>query len=354
MKILHTADVHLKAFQDERWKALEHLIERGKSEGIGLFAISGDLFDKDVDAENLRHKIRALFSGTGYPIAIIPGNHDAESFPPDLYFGADVVLFTGLDKPLELDEVRIFGLPFEPLEGMDLLAKLHAARPRFTDDKKNILLYHGELLDAVFARGDFGEEGENRYMPAKLAYFKDLNLDYVLAGHFHSRFDIRVIEPGRFFVYPGSPVSITRKETGLRKANLFEVGKPPQEHPLDTPHFETVNVLLDPADPSPPADRVESRLGSLHPLARAVLHVGGFVNGDLLEKGETEIAREIEEGVAGRNVELLPLAFRDIRRILEDDLFKRFDAKLEEVSLDAEKKKRVRDLAIQAMMTALT
>ena len=30
MKILHTADIHLKKYKDERWQTLEKLIESGK------------------------------------------------------------------------------------------------------------------------------------------------------------------------------------------------------------------------------------------------------------------------------------------------------------------------------------
>ena len=64
MKILHTADVHLCDYEDERWKSLEHIIDIGKSENIDLFVISGDLFDEDVKSEVLRSKIRGLFQTT--------------------------------------------------------------------------------------------------------------------------------------------------------------------------------------------------------------------------------------------------------------------------------------------------
>ena len=52
MKILHTADIHLREYEDERWRALEKLIEIGRKERIGIFLVSGDLFDKDINAEN--------------------------------------------------------------------------------------------------------------------------------------------------------------------------------------------------------------------------------------------------------------------------------------------------------------
>jgi len=62
MKILHTADIHLREYQDERWETLQTLIELGKEAKVSIFVICGDLFDKDVDAEKLRPQIRELFS----------------------------------------------------------------------------------------------------------------------------------------------------------------------------------------------------------------------------------------------------------------------------------------------------
>jgi len=61
IKILHTADLHIKQYGDERWKALQKLIEIGKREKIDIFVISGDLFNSGVNAENLRGQVREIF-----------------------------------------------------------------------------------------------------------------------------------------------------------------------------------------------------------------------------------------------------------------------------------------------------
>src|SRR3989304_3361210 len=86
MKILHTADIHLREYGDERWQTLKTLIDIGKKEKIEVFAISGDLFDEKIDAENLRPKIREIFSNNGFNIVLIPGNHDHDVYK-DMYFG---------------------------------------------------------------------------------------------------------------------------------------------------------------------------------------------------------------------------------------------------------------------------
>lgn len=351
MKILHTADIHLKEYEDERWKGLRRLIEIGKETKIDIFVISGDLFDKGIDAENLRPKIRELFSDTGFKIVLIPGNHDMDSYRGGMYFGEDTIILTDVNSPFEYQDVKILGIPFEPIEGEKILNKLHSLANYLTTDTKNILLYHGELLDAFFSRRDFGDEGEDRYMPVKLSYFRDLNVDYVLAGHFHASFDVRSLENGGYFVYPGSPLSITKREIGQRKVNIFEVGKPPEEHPLDTPHFEEIIIELDPLTGQNPIETIIEKFGTLHREAKTILTVKGFINGKALGMSETEIAKKIEQVISHQCIEK-HLEFRDIHVILEDDLFKGFLRKLEGTNYDGEQKRQLVEITIKAMMEA--
>ena len=351
MKILHTADIHLKEYEDNRWKTLQKLIEVGKKEKIEIFVISGDLFDKEIDSETLRPKIREIFSNNGFKIVLIPGNHDSESYKSGMYFGDDAVTLTDLNKPFEYKDLMIWGLPFEPIEGEKLLNRLHSLANNLTTDKRNILLYHGELLDKSFSRRDFGDEGERRYMPVKLSYFKDLNIDYVLAGHFHSKFDMWKLEKGGYFVYPGSPISITKREIGQRKVNIFEVGKPPKEYSLDTPHFEEVVIDFDPFVEKVPVEIVKKHLEKVHPTASIILRIKGYINSEKIKISEPELVRQIREITKGKSVEE-HFEFEDIHTILEDDLFKSFMKKLEQKDYNEEKKKQLRDLAIKAMMGA--
>jgi DNA repair exonuclease SbcCD nuclease subunit len=351
MKILHTADIHLRGYEDERWETLKKLIEIGREEDIELFVISGDLFDRGVDAENLRDKIREIFSNNGFKICLIPGNHDSDSYRGGKYFGEDVIILNDLNAPFEYGEVRIWGMPFEPIEGEKILDKLYSLKNKLTADKKNILFFHGELLDAFHSRWDFGDEGEERYMPVKISYFKDLNIDYVLAGHFHSRFDVRKLEKGGYFVYPGSPVSITKRETGRRKVNIFEVGKPPQEYLLDTPHYEEVVIEFNPFENKSPIEVVKRRFNNLHPNAKVILRVSGFINGEAIEVNEEEFVKQMKELASGKCVEE-HYEFRDIREVIEDALFKRFLKKLELTGYGEGEKRQMRDIAIKAMMSA--
>ena len=324
MKILHTADIHLKEYNDERWQALQQLIAIGREEGIEIFVISGDLFDRGIDAEDLRPHIRALFSDIGFKICLIPGNHDRDAYSGGVYFGEDAVILTDVDSPFEYKGVKILGIPFEPIEGERILHKLHVLANILTPDTINIVLYHGELLDAFFSREDFGDEGPERYMPVKLSYFKDLKIDYVLAGHFHSRFDVWSLADGGYFVFPGSPISITKRETGQRKINLFEVGKSPQEYLLDTPHFEEVIIVCDPFSNKNPLETVKENFRSLHTNARVILTITGFINGEALGMNEQGLVEQITGFVRDRCAEPPHYEFKDIGTILEDDLFQGF------------------------------
>jgi len=354
MKILHTADIHLREYDDDRWKTLQKLIEIGKQEKVEIFVISGDLFDKDIDAENLRPKIREVFSNTGFKIILLPGNHDSESYKSGMYFGEDVFILTNLNEPFEYKDLRIWGLPFEPIEGDRILSKLRLLASNLATDKRNVLLYHGELLDTFFARKDFGDEDEGgkRYMPVRLSYFKDLNIQYVLAGHFHSKFDIRKLGNERYFVYPGSPISITEAEIGQRGVNIFEVGGPPKEYLLDTPHFEEVSIEFDPFGEKNPVEIVKERLEKVHPQAIIILIIKGYIDGERIGISESELVKQMEEITKEKAVKSLRLEFSDIHTILQDDLFKNFVSKLERRNYGEEKNKQLRDLAIRAMIEA--
>jgi len=350
LKILHTADIHLRAYGDEKWDALKTIIAIGKKEKINVLVISGDLFDATMDLENLRPKIRDIFSNNGFSIVLIPGNHDCKACK-DMFFGEDATLLTDLDEPFEKENVRIWGLPFENIQTEQVIEKLQHIKSKLDKNNTNIMLYHGELLDTFFSRKDFGEEGDHRYMPVKLAYFKDMNIDYVLGGHFHSSYSVRTLDNGGYFVYPGSPVSITKKETGRRKVNIFETGKKPTAYTLDTPHYEEVTMILNPFEEKYPLDAVKERIKEVHPAAKVLLRIGGFIDSQKIGLKEASLIDSIKEVTRERCVEE-HFEFQDISTILSDDLFKSFQQKLDQGNFDEGQKTQLREFAIRAMMEA--
>ena len=176
-----------------------------------------------------------------------------------------------------------------------------------------------------------------------------MNLKYVLAGHFHSKFDVWQLENEGYFVYPGSPISITKREIGQRKVNIFEIGGPPRDYVLNTPHFEEVIVELDPFVDENPLKIIKRLFEKLHPKAKAILTVSGNINSERIGITETDLVSKIKETITGKGVEEY-YEFRDIRRILEDDLFKSFMNKIRQAGYEEGEIKQLQDVAIRAMM----
>jgi len=169
MKILHTSDVHLVAEGDQRWDALVEVVSHAGQESADALVISGDLFDSDADAEALRIPLRTIFEKVSFDTLIIPGNHDANSYAAGLYFGERVHILANTEwskNVFETEDSRFIGVPFEAIDSQAFQQRLRDLRDLIDPDRVNILLYHGELLDASFDRGEFGLKNQGGICPA--------------------------------------------------------------------------------------------------------------------------------------------------------------------------------------------
>ncbi|HHX87976.1 MAG TPA: DNA repair exonuclease [Firmicutes bacterium] len=352
MKILHTADLHLQDNAPQRWEALQELVDLACREMVEALIISGDLFDQQVDAELLRPRLRQILAPAGFTTIIIPGNHDCGAYRSGLYFGDQVKIITSLDKPVDTGAALIWGLPYEHYSGEQVAYLLQNLSGKLSREVPNILLYHGELLDAYFSRWDWGSEGEQRYMPAKLSFFQGIPVDYVLAGHFHSRFAVWDLPEGGYFVYPGSPVAITSREKGRRKANLFKLGEAPGENLLTTFHLEQIEIELEPGEDPDLVAQLTERLSEAHPSAELLLTVSGFINSQTLGISEQDLVAQVKQIAGDRLYEEAEFLFRDISNILEDGLYKAFIEKLELLDCPPEQRRNIKKMVIRAMAGA--
>ena len=359
MKILHTSDIHLREENKERWDALCEIIDLGKRESIDAMVISGDLFDADIDALKMKGILRELFSNTDFDIIVIPGNHDARSFDDRAFFGSSVKVLRSVDDVYETDDTVITGFPFVKIKEHEIYSLLRNRSDSLNNHKCNILVYHGELLDSYYSAHDFGEEGENRYMPVRLDYFSDLKFDYVLAGHFHTNFNILEFEredrkrkPG-YFVFPGSPVSITKRESGKRKVNLFTTGESPREVFLDTFHYDSVNIKLDPFVDTDPVSLIRSRLDETDAKAKILLTVDGYLNSVKHGIDETKLNEQLELLKSEKDIEELQFKAVDLSRMLEDDIFRAFEARLKLADFSSHEKSAMREYFLKAMMESI-
>lgn len=350
MRILHTADLHLRTTDDERWEALGVLLDKADELKAGALVVSGDMFDKGVDAQRLKTPLREVFEKRPTRVLILPGNHDETGLRAGDFFGEHVSVLNDTAQTVDIGLTRIVGVPFEDVGPEVVLDRLLAARELVRDEEgaTNVLLFHGELLDLMPEADAFGEEEGHDYMPVRLSTFGGLGFDYVLAGHFHGSYDVRQYEGG-YFAYSGSPVSITRKETGRRHAIVVDTGEPPRPTPLDTRHVERVEIRLNPFDRVGPFDEIRRRLERLHPKAAVYLSVGGFVDVEVLGTTEWDFAAEIKKFEGERNVVSVAGRWREVGEILHHGLFERVNAHLRTSEMADERREAVREMVIDAM-----
>jgi DNA repair exonuclease SbcCD nuclease subunit len=323
IKILHTSDIHIREYRDDSWEAFEFLIKIASKEKVDFFVISGDFFDEKSSFVKLYPEIRPILNKTNFEFVIIPGNHDEKAFGSEAFLGEKVKIIRNLTEPLEYESLRIFGFPFKSITSGEIRNNLRKIKDFTIENKTNILLFHGELLDHSFSGSDFGDE-EVGYMGVRLSFFDNLNLKYVLAGHFHTNFQAYELDSGGFFVYPGSPISITRKETGKRSVNLFELGKPPSQHKIDTPYYARINISVYPEENISPVSKIKKKIKKIPKEARILLSLNGYT-----EKQEEEFHKKIKE-LEDKNKNLeIENRVRGIKQLAEDELFKAFNEKLE-------------------------
>ena len=196
-------------------------------------------------------------------------------------------------------------------------------------------------------------------MPIKKAYFKNTKIKYVLAGHFHTNFDIIDLPNGGYFVYPGSPVSITSKELGKRKVNLFEVGEAPKELPLDTFHYEFLDIHIDPFIDKNPLEYIEEKfneyLNRSDTNYKLMIKIDGYIDSSKYGVTEEDIdthIRSLREQYPGVIYEVRN-EIRDLSFVLNNEIFKEFTKRLANKDYDEEEKRGITEYVIKAMMEVL-
>lgn len=215
MKILHTADIHIRK-GDTKWiDVLKWLIDKGTALEIDYFIIAGDLFESDADASVLRSEIKEFFEKAKAKFLIIPGNHDAKSFSHDYDYGKNVIQLTKTPfEIIELDGLTVCGIPYQ--------------NKKFSECVKNIpgeidiLIAHGTLYDASFIFSVLDDK-ETEYMPVYPANLENL-ARYIAMGHLHSR-SIEKNYKNTKVVYPGSPIALDTKCEDKRYFYLINIDK---------------------------------------------------------------------------------------------------------------------------------
>lgn len=333
MKILHTSDMHLREDKHERIQALRAVLGLAEREAVDVVLIAGDLFDSDVAANRLRPQLREILSGNPFKILVIPGNHDEHAFEGDLYFGDDVEVL--INKPFatrEYAEAKLIAIPFFKGKIEDLALQL---QQETVDNKVNILLMHCTLALPFTIVSDFGEEERAQYLPVSADILAGLGYNYILAGHFHSRVYQYPLSQNSLFIYSGSPVSITRKEQGKRSVIILDVIEGPKAHALDTFYYDTITVPFDPFDEERGIELLKGEIKQ-HDLEKAELEINlsGFIR-----SSELEFRKKI--GKITEGIKDIHHGYKNVSRVLDDNLYRRFADKLIEADLEQDEKKMI-------------
>jgi DNA repair exonuclease SbcCD nuclease subunit len=242
VKFIHTADIHLKEKTSENFNALVQILALAEEEKCDALIIAGDLFEKGYISRELRGEVRALFNS--YPNLIkllLPGNHDATAYTDETDYGKNTFTFHRLPyQELTLRDIRIIGFPYQPYQ------KDTPWLDKFSDtSSRSILIVHGTLYGSNLEK--FYTPEDTQYQPLFVSQLKD-KFSYVALGHFHRQFTKH--QAGRtYFVYPGTPVALTKKEVGIRKIALVEITSEVTllEKPLrKSPFWERLECFLIP------------------------------------------------------------------------------------------------------------
>ena len=212
MRLIHTADLHLKKGEKNRLEVLRWLINNLERFGADALIIAGDLFDNDTDANILRPEVRKIFQNTDAKVIIIPGNHDQHSYSYDYDYGENVVqLIKTPFESYQLAGIKIVGIPYQEKRFIECIKDL--------PEEIDLLVAHGTLYDKTFIFNYIDDE-ETRYMPVYPESLSGL-ARYIALGHIHSRC-IEKKYGDTFVVYPGSPSALDIKCVGKRCVYLVE------------------------------------------------------------------------------------------------------------------------------------
>jgi len=290
VKFLHTADFHLKEDDPSRLKILSWIVNKAKELLCDALFITGDLFDSDGQAHILRGKVREIFtSARDLPIFLLPGNHDANSYSKETFYGDNCTLL--YQKPFQIipfKDVEIIGAPFQ---GEIPFSK--CLRDAELNPEKSIVLVHGTLYDERFSRvyAELGEEA--RYMPIYPWDIENKVLCLAL-GHYHSHFFPLTYGKTQVF-YPGSPLVTSRRCVGKRCAVLIltEGGKVRIEPVFidPSPYWENLEWIVFPGKEEEKLEGIEEEVKR---KKNEKLMLWGEIKG-FLAIGEKDFQRKVKE-----------------------------------------------------------
>lgn len=220
MRILHTADVHLKTAGD--LSILQTIIRTAADKKCAAILIAGDLFDQQSAGLATEQAIPQIFQEFEGEILILPGNHDYEILQGKKSLSRNSMILNSREFIIrrKLDNAELAAVPFRKDLSMKDIGAIDC------DPENSILLAHGNYYTNEF----FYDDEVKKYFPIFDEDLRD-NYRYVALGHYHRHFRY---ELGRTVVLnPGSPRITRASDTGPRMVSI-----------LDTSNWKDESVTL--------------------------------------------------------------------------------------------------------------
>ncbi len=378
MKIIHTSDLHLDSTHVERWNALDDIIRKCTDEKVDYLVIVGDIFD-DIDSpiENLT-KLRDKLANIPFKVILIPGNHDFVLFENERDLGDNVIILTGSRNPYYDDSFKIQFLSVPYVSGVNNLyfyEKLMFLRSNLRKGYYSVLVYHGDLKEILervrYNKERGGLEPESTFSISLKDFQRFPEVSLVLAGHYHTAGEVLQFpfDNNKYFIYSGSPVSITKGDIGLRYIYKLEIDTENvkimklERHKLDTFYYERLEIKLAGTEDDPLNSFVMMELEkglSSDPNRVLILSVSGFINSQVSKLTEREFKEKIREAVEkiGNHRVILDgdrwFNVMDVAYLLEKPYSKSIMTKIDEISdLSSEEKEALKELFINALSKVL-
>ncbi|MBX2991478.1 MAG: DNA repair exonuclease [Bacteroidetes bacterium] len=216
MIFLHTADLQIgmtassvgklaKQLQEARVESLRTILRLGLEKQVNFVVIAGDMFETNQVSKKYIHRVaRVLEEARPLRVFILPGNHD--------YFGPNSVYqteeFSKLSQHITIFRERkpsvvpdldltLYPSPCFETRSNESPAKWVSKQP---GTKYHVAILHGSIPSVI---GRTSEEDE--YFPMSADELKNLGMDYIALGHWHSLYPDPTTTPDSPFYYSGTP-----------------------------------------------------------------------------------------------------------------------------------------------------
>ena len=260
MRILHTADIHLKG--REHISIIESIIYVANREKVDLIIIAGDLFDAAANGRVLENELLPIWEQFRGEVLIVPGNHDVKYLKDRTELASNVIVANKTPYSVaQIDDIYFVCVPYQ----------------------ENISLSDIELpgfdTSVLITHGTYNSKNENTYFPIAISDVSSL-YNYVALGHYHTWFD--KWESGTLVVNPGAPRQTRKTDKGARFVAIIDTATWKMERvslPILYTEYNIVNLSV----VDTPADIEEKLLNATkelnnHPYCEVMLSLQGSIS----------------------------------------------------------------------------